>query len=258
MRQAVSMPRASAAAATSAGFARAARYVSVRRRARMSQVPVVGADGAGVEVAGGQMLEDEKVVEGLKARAERYKARGRWVAALTAIIAAVYAALLTVGVVVSGEEETRLFGLPPATPEEARPAALFVVGYGGMTAVLSALVTIREAGHRRQVVALAAGMVVIVPVSVAIQMEAPLVAAPQMIGLFTSGALAFIGLFVQDELAIKAEEIEERAKDQERALRRRERAAVESEVAQWRAETERLQKRAARRARWWGLRRGSE
>lgn len=199
------------------------------------------------------MVDDERVAESLKARAEKHKAVGRWVAASTAALAALYSTFLMLGVVVAGEGP-RLFNLPPATPDEALATALLVVVVGGMTAVLRAVVSIWAPGRRRQWAVLAFAAVTIVPLSVAFRMEAPLVASVQMAGLFITASVVFAGMFAQDELAIKAESLEELAKDQDCVLRRQERTKMEDEIKQLRAEIECLQRREDRPRLWWCLR----
>ncbi|MEZ7690909.1 hypothetical protein O3677_10865, partial [Micrococcus luteus] len=124
------------------------------------------------------MAGDEQAAAERAERASQLKARGRWLAALGAIVGASFSAVAAVSVLAPGDDSLGLSAPPP--PGEAPVMSpelrgLIVLAWVFFVAVLLALVSTRQAGRARSIWAFAAAGVAIVPLAAGFFWRSPVV-----------------------------------------------------------------------------------
>ena len=172
------------------------------------------------------MAGDEQASAERAERASRLKARGRWLAALGAIVGASFSAVATVSVLAPGDDSLGLSAPPPPGGEPAMSPelrGLIVLAWVFFVAVLRALVSTRQAGRARSNWAYAAAIVAIVPLAAAFFWRSPVVDTMEAFGLLLSSVAIFGGLIMQDERTLHAERLEDQvAEEAERKRSQRE------------------------------------
>ena len=203
------------------------------------------------------MAGDEQAAAERAERASRLKARGRWLAALWAIVGAGFSALTTMGVLATGVDSMG-FSAPPPPGEEPGMSpelrALIILAWVFFVAVLLALVSTREAGRARSTWAFAAVGVACVPLAAGFFWRSPVVDSMSAWGLFVSSALIFGGLVMQDELTLRAERLEDQVAEEAERKRSQREADLrwyEQELSRVEGKLEELTSREAERRGMW-------
>lgn len=203
------------------------------------------------------MAGDEQAAAERAERASRLKARGRWGAALGAIVGAIWSAVTTVIVLAPGDDSLGFSAPPPPGGEPAMSPelrGLIVLAWVFFVAVLRALVSTRQAGRARSIWAIAAAIVACVPLAAGFVWHSPVVDTVEALGLLLSSAFIFGGLFWQDELTLRAERLEDQVAEEAERKRRQREADLrwyEQELSRVEGKLEELTSREAERRGMW-------
>ncbi|MEU8282081.1 hypothetical protein [Micrococcus luteus] len=203
------------------------------------------------------MAGDEQASAERAERASQLKARGRWWAALGAIVGAIWSAVATVIVLAPGDDSLGFSAPPPPGEEPAMSPelrGLIVLAWVFFVAVLRALVSTRQAGMARSTWAVAAFGVACVPLAAGFVWHSPVVDTMEALGLLLSSVAIFGGLIVQDELTLRAERLEDQVAEEAERKRRQREADLrwyEQELSRVEGKLEELTSREAERRGMW-------
>ena len=203
------------------------------------------------------MAGDEQASAERAERASQLKARGRWLAALGAIVGAIWSAVTTVIVLAPGDDSLGLSAPPPPGGEPAMSPelrGLIVLAWVFFVAVLRALVSTRQAGRARSIWAYAAAIVACVPLAAGFVWRSPVVDTMEAWGLFLSSVAIFGGLIVQDERTLHAERLEDQVAEEAERKRSQREADLrwyEQELSRVEGKLEELTSREAERRGMW-------
>ena len=203
------------------------------------------------------MAGDEQAAAERAERASQLKARGRWLAALGAIVGASFSAVAAVSVLAPGDDSLGLSAPPPPGEEPAMSPtlrALIVLGWVFFVTVLLALVSTREAGRARSNWTVAVGGVACVPPAAGFFWRSPVVDSMEAFGLFLSSVAIFGGLVWQDDLALRAERLEDQVAEEAERKRSQREADLrwyEQELSRVEGKLEELTSREAERRGMW-------
>lgn len=203
------------------------------------------------------MAGDEQASAERAERASQLKARGRWWAALGAIVGAIWTAVTTVSVLAPGDDSLGLSAPPPPGEELAMSPelrGLIVLAWVFFVAVLRALVSTRQAGRARSNWAYAAAGVAILPLAAAFFWRSPVVDTMEAFGLLLSTVAIFGGLIMQDERTLHAERLEDQVAEEAERKRSQREADLrwyEQELSRVEGKLEELTSREAERRGMW-------
>ena len=203
------------------------------------------------------MAGDEQASAERAERASQLKARGRWLAALGAIVGAIWSAVTTVIVLAPGDDSLGFSAPPPPGGEPAMSPelrGLIVLAWVFFVAVLRALVSTRQAGRARSIWAYAAAIVACVPLAAGFVWRSPVVDTMEAWGLFLSSVAIFGGLIVQDERTLHAERLEDQVAEEAERKRSQREADLrwyEQELSRVEGKLEELTSREAERRGMW-------
>lgn len=203
------------------------------------------------------MAGDEQASAERAERASQLKARGRWLAAVGAILGASFSAVTTWTVLAPGDDSLGLSAPPPPGGDPAMSPelrGLIVLAWVFFVAVLRALVSTRQAGRARSIWALAAFGVACVPLAAGFVWRSPVVDSMEALGLLVSSGFIFFGLFWQDELTLCAERLEDQVAEEAERKRSQREADLrwyEQELSRVEGKLEELTKREAERRGMW-------
>ena len=203
------------------------------------------------------MAGDEQASAERAERASQLKAHGRWRAVSGAIVGAGLSALTAMSVLVTGDDSLGLSAPPPPGEEPAMSPtlrALIVLGWVFFVTVLLALVSTREAGRARSNWTVAVGGVACVPPAAGFFWRSPVVDSMEAFGLFLSSVAIFGGLVWQDDLALRAERLEDQVAEEAERKRSQREADLrwyEQELSRVEGKLEELTKREAERRGMW-------